>query len=108
MRKRSLLIDTCPMFKVGIRKSMGASVSTIYSMLSWDFLRWILVAVVLACPIAWYLIHLWLQTFAYHISIGVDIFIISGLLAIAVALLTVTGQSLRAANANPIDSLRYE
>ena len=94
--------------EIGIRKSMGASVSTIYSMLSWDFVRWILVAVVLACPVAWYLMHLWLQTFAYHISIGLDIFIISALLAIGVALLTITGQSLRAANANPIDSLRYE
>ena len=87
---------------------MGASVSTIYSMLSWNFLKWILLAIVLASPIAWYLMHLWLETFAYHVSLGVDVFVIAALVSIVIALGTVTWQSLAAANANPIKALRYE
>jgi putative ABC transport system permease protein len=94
--------------EIGIRKSMGASVGTIYSMLSWDFLRWILVAVLIASPVAWYLMRLWLETFAYHITLGADIFIIAALLAVAIALLTITAQALKAANVNPVESLRYE
>ena len=94
--------------EIGIRKSMGASIRSIYTMLSWDFLKWIIVAVVIACPVAWYLMQLWLSKFAYHIELGTDIFIIAAVSAIGVALLTVTWQSLRAANANPIKSLRYE
>ena len=70
--------------------------------------KWIVVAVVIACPMAWYLMQLWLDKFAYHIELGTDIFIIAAVSAIGVALLTVTWQSLRAANANPIKSLRYE
>ena len=56
--------------EIGIRKSMGASIRSIYTMLSWDFLKWIVVAVVIACPVAWYLMQLWLDKFAYHITIG--------------------------------------
>jgi len=94
--------------EIGVRKTMGASVGTIYSMLSWDFLKWILVAIVIACPAAWYLMKMWLDTFAYHITLGADVFVLAALLAITIALLTVTGQSLKVARANPIDSLRYE
>ena len=94
--------------EIGIRKSMGASIRSIYTMLSWDFLKWIVVAVIIACPLAWYLMQLWLNKFAYHIELGTDIFIIAAVSAFGVALLTVTWQSLRAANANPIKSLRYE
>jgi putative ABC transport system permease protein len=94
--------------EIGVRKTMGASVSNIYSMLSWDFLKWILVAIGVACPLAWYLMRLWLDTFAYHITLGVDVFVMAALVAIMIALLTVTGQSLKVARSNPIDSLRYE
>jgi len=86
---------------------MGASIRSIYMILSWDFLKWIFV-VIIACPVAWYLMQLWLNKFAYYIELGTDIFIIAAVSAIGVALLTVTWQSLRAANANPIKSLRYE
>jgi putative ABC transport system permease protein len=94
--------------EIGVRKVLGASVGTIYSMLSWDFLKWILVAIVIATPVAWYLMKMWLSTFAYHIELGIDVFVIAALIAIGIALLTVTGQSLKVARANPIDSLRYE
>lgn len=94
--------------EIGIRKSMGASIQSIYTMLSWDFLKWIVLAVILACPLAWYVTQLWLSKFAYHVELGIDIFIIGSGVAFAVALFTVTWQSLKAANANPVKSLRYE
>ncbi len=94
--------------EIGIRKSLGASIRSIYALLSWDFLKWIVVAIVLACPLGWYITHLWLSKFAYHIELTVDIFVIASSMAFIVALLTVTWQSLKAANANPIKSLRYE
>ncbi|MEX2233942.1 MAG: ABC transporter permease [Cyclobacteriaceae bacterium] len=94
--------------EIGVRKSLGASVKEIYFMLSWDFLKWIFLAVVIASPVALYLIDLWLHGFAYHFKVGADIFIIAALLAIGIALATVTWQSLKAAYANPVKALRYE
>lgn len=94
--------------EIGIRKSLGASIRSIYVMLSWDFLRWIVLAAILGFPIAWYLLQFWLSKFAYHITLETDIFIIAALLAIGIALLTVTWQSWKAAKANPVKSLRYE
>jgi len=94
--------------EIGVRKTMGASGAAIYSMLSWDFLKWIFLAAVVASPPAWLLMDMWLSTFAYHITMGLDIFIVAGLIAVVIALLTVTGQSLNAARANPVDSLRHE
>ncbi len=94
--------------EIGVRKVLGASIGTIYSMLSWDFLKWILLAIVVASPVAWMLMKMWLSTFAYHIDLSVDVFVIAALIAIGIALLTVTGQSLKVARANPVDSLKYE
>lgn len=94
--------------EIGIRKSLGASVKSIYALLSWDFLKWIAVAVTVACPIGWYVTSLWLRGFAYHVQLGFDIFIIASALAFVVALLTVTWQSVKAASANPVNSLRTE
>jgi putative ABC transport system permease protein len=94
--------------EIGIRKSLGASIRSIYALLSWDFLKWIVVAIVLACPLGWYITNLWLSKFAYHIELTVDIFVIASSMAFFVALLTVTWQSLKAANVNPVKSLRYE
>jgi putative ABC transport system permease protein len=94
--------------EIGVRKVLGASVGTIYSMLSWDFLKWILVAIVIATPVAWYLMKMWLSTFAYHFELGIDVFVFASFIAIGIALLTITGQSLKVARANPVDSLKYE
>jgi putative ABC transport system permease protein len=94
--------------EIGVRKVLGASVGTIYSMLSWDFLKWILLAIVIASPVSWFLMKMWLSTFAYHIVLGIDAFVIAALIAVGIALLTVTGQSLKVARANPVDSLKYE
>ncbi|MCE7861922.1 MAG: ABC transporter permease [Bacteroidetes bacterium CHB5] len=94
--------------EIGVRKVLGASVATIYSMLSWDFMKWILMAIVIATPLAWFLMKMWLDTFAYHIELSVDIFVIAALIAIGIALLTVTGQTLKVSRANPVDSLKYE
>jgi putative ABC transport system permease protein len=94
--------------EIGIRKTMGASVTAIYGMLSWDFIKWILLAIVIACPIGWYAMKKWLETFAYHINIRWDVFGLAALLAISIALLTITWQSVRTARANPVEALRYE
>lgn len=94
--------------EIGVRKSLGASVKEIYFMLSWDFLKWIVLALVIASPVAFYLINLWLEGFAYHVKIGADIFMMAALLAIGIALATVTWQALKAAYANPVKALRYE
>ena len=87
---------------------MGASVKSIYVLLSWDFLKWIFVAALVACPVAWFLLQWWLSKFAYHIELGTSIFVLAAFLALCVSLLTVTWQSLKAATANPIKVLRYE
>ena len=94
--------------EIGVRKTLGASVPRIYAMLSWDFMKWILLAVIIASPVAWYLMRLWLATFAYHVEVGVEVIMMAAYIAFGIALLTITGQSLKVARANPIDSLRYE
>ena len=94
--------------EIGIRKAMGAPVSSIAILLTRDFVKWVLLAFVIACPIAWYSMHLWLQNFAYKSHLNWWIFVLSGLLALSVALFTVSFQTIKAALQNPVDSLRYE
>jgi ABC-type antimicrobial peptide transport system permease subunit len=94
--------------EIGIRKVLGASLSNIILLLSKQFSRWILLANIIAWPIAYFLMSDWLNEFAYHISVGIGIFIISALLAFAVAILTVSYQAIKSALANPVDSLKYE
>ncbi|MCK5701508.1 MAG: cell division protein FtsX, partial [Cyclobacteriaceae bacterium] len=69
---------------------------------------WVLLAVSIACPIAWILMNKWLQGFAYKIDLGADIFILAALITLVIALMTVTWQSLKSAFANPVEALRYE
>lgn len=94
--------------EIGIRKAMGASVEHIFFMLSKEFIKWVLIAAVISCPIGWYVMNMWLQGFAYKIKLGPDIFILAALIALFIALATVTWQSLRASFANPVEALRYE
>ncbi len=94
--------------EIGIRKVLGASVSGITLLLSKDFMIWVVVANVVAWPTAYFAMNKWLQNFAYRTSIGIDVFFMSGLLAFVVALITVSFQSIKAAIADPVDSLRYE
>jgi ABC-type antimicrobial peptide transport system permease subunit len=94
--------------EIGVRKSLGASVQAIVTMLSKDFIKLVLVSIVIASPIAWYAMQNWLKDFAYHISIQWWVFALTGLLAIIIALLTISYQSIRAALMNPVKSLRSE
>jgi putative ABC transport system permease protein len=94
--------------EIGIRKVLGATVGGIISLLSRDFLLLVLVAMVIAFPLSWWAMHHWLQDFAYRISIGWEVYGLAALLAIGIALLTVSFQAVRAALANPVRSLRSE
>lgn len=94
--------------EIGIRKVLGASVSNIVGLLSKDFLKLVLVAAVIAFPIAWYAMYKWLQDFAYRIGIPWWIFVLAGIIAAIVAFLTISFQAIKAAIANPVKSLRTE
>lgn len=94
--------------EIGIRKVLGASIASIFRLLSVDFLRLVLLAILLAVPISWYLMNNWLESFSYRIVISPAIFVAAGISAIGIALLAVSFQSLKAALANPVKSLRSE
>jgi putative ABC transport system permease protein len=94
--------------EIGVRKVLGATVTGVVALLSQDFLKLILIAIILASPIAWYAMNRWLQDFAYQTTIEWWVFVLAGLLAAAIALLTVSFQSIRAALMNPVKSLRSE
>ncbi|WP_338875162.1 ABC transporter permease [Spirosoma sp. SC4-14] len=94
--------------EIGIRKVLGASVASIVALLSGDFLKLVLVAIGLASPVAWWAMSKWLQDFAYRIEIHWWMFALAGLLAIFIAFLTISFQSIQAATANPVKSLRSE
>ncbi|RXQ95076.1 ABC transporter permease [Ancylomarina salipaludis] len=94
--------------EIGIRKVNGAKTSEILKLLNRDFSLWVIIAFVLACPIAWYAMNKWLQNFAYKTELSWWIFALAGLIAMGIAMLTVSFQSWRAATRNPVESLRYE
>jgi putative ABC transport system permease protein len=94
--------------EIGIRKVLGASVTGIASLLSKDFLKLVVTALVIATPVAWWAMHNWLQNFAYHINISWWIFLLAGFVSVFIALITVSFQAIRAALANPVKSLRTE
>jgi len=94
--------------EIGIRKVLGSSITGIILLLSKEFTKWVLIANVIAWPVAYYAMKRWLGNFAYRAGIGLEIFILSGFLAFTIALITVSYQSIKAALTDPADSLRYE
>ncbi|GAB1450923.1 ABC transporter permease [Draconibacterium sp.] len=104
----TLLIINKRIKEIGIRKVNGAKISEILTMLNKDFVKWVAIAFVIATPIAYYAMQKWLENFAYKTDLSWWIFALAGLLALGVALLTVSFQSWKAATKNPVESLRYE
>lgn len=94
--------------EIGIRKVLGASVTGITAMLSRDFVKLVLIAILLASPIAWWTMNKWLEDFSYRIEIQWWIFAVAGIAALTIAILTVSTQAIRAANTNPVKTLRDE
>jgi ABC-type antimicrobial peptide transport system permease subunit len=94
--------------EIGIRKVLGATVTNVTALLSKDFVKLVLLANVIAWPVAWWAMNKWLQNFAYRIDVGWWVFALAGGLALLIALLTVSTQAIRAALANPVEALRYE
>jgi putative ABC transport system permease protein len=94
--------------EIGIRKVNGANVSEVMAMLNQNFIKWICTAFILAAPVSYYAMHKWLENFAYKTELSWWIFAIAGLLALGIALLTVSWQSWKAATRNPVEALRYE
>ncbi len=94
--------------EIGIRKVNGANAREVVEMLNIDFLKWVIFGFVVAIPLSWYAMHEWLKNFAYQTNISWWIFAVAGTLALIIAIITVTSQSYRAANQNPVEALRYE
>jgi len=94
--------------EIGIRKVNGAKSLEIFSLVSKEYIVWVLISILIASPVAWYAMHRWLENFAYKTELSWWIFALTGLLALGIALLTVSWQSLKAATRNPVEALRYE
>jgi len=94
--------------EIGIRKINGARSIEVFTLLSGEYIIWVSISIIIACPIAWYAMNKWLQNFAYRIDIGWWVFVLAGTIAFLIALLTVSFQSYRAAGKNPVEALRYE
>jgi putative ABC transport system permease protein len=94
--------------EIGIRKIYGATITEVVLMLNRTFVKWVAIAFLIGAPAGWYILHKWLQNFAYKTELGWWIFVLTGFLTIGIALVTVSWQSLRAATRNPVEALRYE
>ena len=94
--------------EIGVRKVMGASVKEIMAMMSSEFIRLVLVAFIIAVPVSLYVINQWLENFAYKTPVSISIFILAGVSALLIAVITVSFQSFKAASVNPVKSLRTE
>jgi putative ABC transport system permease protein len=94
--------------EIGIRKVLGASVAQIFSILSKDFLKLVVIAAIIAFPLAWWMMDVWLRDFAFRVNIGWWVFVVAGAIATLIALITISYQAIKAAVANPVDNLRTE
>jgi putative ABC transport system permease protein len=94
--------------EIGIRKVMGASVPQLVALLSHDFLRLVIIAVMVGIPAGYYLMNQWLESFAYRVNMNMVMFLLAGLVSILIAMLTVGYKSIMASMANPVQSLRSE
>ncbi len=94
--------------EIGIRKVNGAKSFEIFFLLSKEYILWVLISVIIACPVAWYALNHWLQNFAYRINIDWRIFIEAGMVALLIAFITISFQSYKTASKNPVNALRYE
>ncbi len=104
----SLLTSKQRIKEIGVRKVNGAKISEILVLLNSEFVKWVAIAFLIATPVAWFAMHRWLENFAYQTTLSWWIFVLSGVLALGIALLTVSFQTYKAAVKNPIESLRYE
>lgn len=87
---------------------LGASVFVLVNMFSRKFIKWVLIANIITWPVAYFVMNKWLKNFAYRTRIGIEYFVLAALLAFIIALITVSYQSVKAALANPVDSIKYE
>jgi putative ABC transport system permease protein len=94
--------------EIGVRKVLGATVTNVVGLLSKDFVKLVLLANLIAWPLAWYAMNKWLQSFAFRVEMEWWVFALAGGLALLIALLTVSTQAIKAALANPVEALRYE
>jgi putative ABC transport system permease protein len=94
--------------EIGIRKAFGASARSVLLLLSLEYMKWVLLSVTLASPLAWIILNRWLQSYAYRTGISWWVFVLAFLFALLITFATVTWQSLKTARTNPVDSLRYE
>lgn len=94
--------------EIGIRKALGSSVFNVLALLSREYIIWIAIACATACPLAWYAMQKWLQNFAFQVEIGVWVFLLAGAITFIIAILTISSQAIKAAMANPVESLKYE
>jgi putative ABC transport system permease protein len=94
--------------EIGVRKVLGATVANIVLHLTKGFTKGIVLANIIAWPLAYFAMSLWLQQFAYRIEIGIWIFVLAGVMALGIAFITISYHTIKAAMANPVDSLRYE
>jgi putative ABC transport system permease protein len=94
--------------EIGIRKVLGASIGGLVVLLLRDFVKWVVIANILALPAAYFILSGWLQNYAYHVTLSPGLFVIPFVITFLITLLTVSQQTLRASLSNPTDSLRYE
>ena len=94
--------------EIGIRKTNGARIDQVMVLLNKDFVKWVGIAIVIAVPFAWFVMNKWMENYAYRIKLTWWIFGLAGIIAVAIALITVSWQSWKAATRNPVEALRYE